>query len=136
MSGFGKLDMAMMDYEPAVERTERTESEGSVKVTIDGRVHLNGALLRYLRDVVSAESQPFHAPEVQAAEPAISFDAAHAAGEFIQHDELDPELYLELTVTGHPDEELPRGMVLLSCGPIAIECPVDELQRALRAFEE
>ena len=95
------------------------EVEGEVKTTIEGRVHLHGALLRYLKE-----------------HPVMPEEAERAADEFLQHDELAEEDYLEAKLVGHPDECLSQGMILLSCGPVAIECCASELRRALAAFTD
>lgn len=103
-----------------------------MRTIIDGRVHLNGALLRCFRDLLKEVSDSGFQKDLGG--PAISTAAAEAMGEFLRHDELSEDRYLEIEIRGCPDDDLQPGMVLLICGPVSIECPADDLSRALRAF--
>ena len=99
-----------------------------MKITIDGKVRLNGALLRYLQGLVD---EPRSIP---ADETPLSAETIHAIEEFVAQDEMSETEFATATIVGHPDEDLPRGMVLLSCGPVSIECDAADLRRAMLAF--
>ena len=103
-----------------------------MKITIDGRVHVNGALLQYLHDASLPGVIPGHSPCV----PGLSNEAKGAIEELIAQDEMSSEdgALGTAEIVGHPDEDLPSGMVLISCGPISLECCAEDLRRAMSVF--
>jgi hypothetical protein len=99
-----------------------------VKVLIEARLHTDGSLIKFLSAYPhGSEADGSHAP-------AMSSAASGSVQELIRHDDLPEDDYLAAMLVGHPDEDLKRGMVLISCGPISIECCADELHRALLPF--
>jgi hypothetical protein len=98
-----------------------------VKVTIDGRLHTSGALLQFLR------TESAHAREGGNV-PAVSEAAMGDVHELIRQDNLADGCMDEVEIVGHPTDDLEAGSVLLSCGPVSIECDADELRRAVMPF--
>lgn len=92
-----------------------------MKIIIDGRVHVHQEIIGILSLAAASRTD-------------VGTDAKHAIEELCHHEDMADGEYLPLEIVGSPDEGLRSGMVLISSGPVAIECCANDLCRAMMAF--
>lgn len=98
----------------------------SIKVTLQGELYVD----RWVQQLIAKERDLLQ----KQLQTESTSDPEYNKKVFDTYKLINCYQQADITVLGSPDEDLDTGRVLLTIGPISIECDAEDLHKALKPY--